>query len=896
MSTTYLERMFRPRSVAVVGATNRPQRVGNVLMRNLLSSGFDGPIMPVNPRYEAVAGVLTYPDVASLPRAPDLAILCTPPETVPGIIEELGARGTQAALVMARGLATTVDAGGHTLQERALAAAKAHRMRLLGGGTLGILVPGIGLDASFSRVRALPGKLGFVSQSDAMGTLVLDWAAPRRIGFSHFVSLGDAADVGFGEVLDYLGSDPDTRAILLYIESLRERRSFMAAARGAARNKPVIAIKAGRRPPGSRRAGTFLSSDTLSLVEPDEVFDAALRRAGILRVRDLEQLFSAVETLATARPLEGDRLAIVSNGGGAGLMAADELYAGGVTLPELSEQTTARLRSILPASWSPGNPIDLQVDAPGARYADVVRCLVDSGELDAILVFHTATALASSTEAARAVIQHSKKRACHLLTCWVGGETLAAARQLLVEAGVATFDTPTDAARAFLFTTRYCRAHEALLQTPPSAPAEFRTDPAAARAIVAGALAEGREYLQAAERTALLNAYGIPLVETFAAATPEEAARVARRIGFPVVLAGRSPDIRRKREVGGVAFSLESAEEVEAAARAMIARLERWRPDARLTGFTLQKMLPAQSGRPLFAGAAVDPLFGPVVLFGEVRDAELFRDVAVGLPPLNLPLARDLIARTRVASLLTATPNRPAADLEALSLALMKVSQLIADIPEIVEIDIDPLLASERGVTAVDAYVRVARAGKSDLDRLAIRPYPKWLEEAAVLRDGREVLLRPVRPEDELAHHDFITGLSPQDSHFRFFHYVRSMPHSELARLTQIDYDREMAFIATLRNARGAPETVGVIRTIADPDNESAEFSMVVRSDLKRQGLGSRLLGKMIDHCRARGTKLIAGDVLAENEPMLELVRHYPGFTLSESGESGIIRVSHRLD
>ena len=891
MSGAYLQRMFRPRSVAVVGASNRPQRVGNVIMRNLLAGGFDGPIMPVNPRYQAVAGVLTYPDVASLPRAPDLAILCTPPETIPDLVDELGARGTQAALVVARGMPASRDASGRTLEARALAAAKRHRIRLLGGATLGILVPGIGLNASFSRVKALPGHIGFVSQSDAVGTLVLDWAHPKKIGFSHFISLGDAADVGFGEALDYLGSDPDTRAILLYVESLRDRRAFMAAARGAARNKPVLAIKAGRAPPDGRRQPP--SSDTLSLVDADAVLDTALRRAGVVRVREVDELFDAVETLARARPLRGERLAVVSNGGGAGVMVQDELWSGGLELPELSPSLANRLRAVAPASWDGRNPVDIGVDAPGSRYADVLEVLLGSKEFDAVLAIHTPTSLASSTDAARAVIRAAEGGG-NVGACFVGSDTVPAARRLLLDAGLPSFDSPADAARAFRFMVGYRRSHEALIQTPASVPVEFEPDRAVVRRIIGRALAEGRDFLRVDETMAALAVYGLSVPDVRIAPTPEAAAQVARELGFPVELALRSPDIRRKVEVGGVALSLETPEAVEAAARSMLLNVREWRPDARLTGFSVQRMLPRRHARELFAGAAVDPFFGPVVLFGEGRDTELLRDVAVSLPPLNAELARALVARTRVASLLEASASRPAADAGALQLTLMEISQLVADHAEIVELDLNPLLADERGTRVVGAFMRVAPAPGGAAERLAIRPYPKELEERVRLRDGREVLLRPIRPEDEPAHSAFITALSPEDSRFRFFHYVRSMPHSELARLTQIDYDREMAFVAVAPAGKGGPETVGVVRTVTDPDNDTAELSIVVRSDQKRLGLGSLLLRKAVDTCRARGTRELAGDVMAGNDPMLALARAR-GWSLSAPDEEGVVRIRYAL-
>jgi acetyltransferase len=893
MSADHLERMFRPRSVAVVGANNKPGRVGGVILRNLLAGGFDGPIMPVNPRYEAVAGVLTYPDVSSLPRVPDLAIVCTPPDTIPDLVDELGALGTRALVVVARDLGSLRGPDGRSLEERTLRIARHHGMRLLGGGTLGILSPNRGLNASFSRVAALPGNVGFVSQSDAVGTMLLEWAHPRRVGFSHFVSLGDAADIGFGEVLDFLGSDPETRAILLYVESLRDRRSFMAAARGAARNKPVLAVKAGRR--AGRGAPAALSADTLSLVERDDVFDAALRRAGIVRVHDIGELFDAVQTLSRARPLAGERLAVVSNGGGVGLIVTDELDAAGLRVAPLSPALASRLRKVMPPSWDGQDPVDILSDAPGARYAAVLELLLESREFDAVLVIHTPTTLADGAEIARAIVRTLAEHPGNALVSFGGGDDLRAARQLLADAAVPLYDTPTEAARAFCTIVSHRRGLEALIQTPPSLPVEFRVDRERVRGILRAALDEGRDFLRIAETVEILSAYGVPVGAIEIAETAEEAGRVARALGFPVDVAIRSPQVRRKREVGGIVRGLESPEAVEEAARSMVARVAEWRPDAQVTGFSVQRVPPRRFARELFVGAAVDPLFGPVILFGEGRDTELLRDFAVALPPLNLPLARELVARTRVASLLEASPNRPAADLDAICLTLMKVSQLVADHAELVEIDVNPLLADERGVLAVGGYMAIAPARVDGPERLAIRPYPEGLEEAVRLTDGSEVTLRPVRPEDEPAHSEFISRLSPEDSRFRFFHTVRSMPHTQLARLTQIDYDREMAFVAVRRTEAGGAETVGVVRTVADAANEVAELSIVVRTDVKRRGLGSHLLRKALAYCQSRGTKEVAGDVLVENESMLELAKRFPGFTLSPPDAQGIVRISHPL-
>jgi acetyltransferase len=895
MSFHFLQSLFNPQSIAVIGASARPQRIGNVLMRNLLAGGFGGVIMPVNPKRKAVAGVLTYPNVAALPQTPDLAIICTPAATVPALIDELGQRGTRAAIIMAGYLATSFDAAGRPLDQVIIETARRHGMRLLGGSTLGILVPKAGINATFSQMRVEPGKLGFVSQSDAVGTMVLDWALPKKVGFSHFVSLGDALDVGFGEVLDFLASDPDTQAILLYIESIRDRRSFMAAARAAARNKPVVAIKAGRAP-HRRATGTeeIPGLDMADLVSSDDVFDAVLRRAGILRVDNLDELFGAVETVVRSKPLNGSRLVAVSNGGGGGIMAEDSLYLGGYTMPALDEKTVARLRRILPPSWDGCNPIDIRVDASAARYEAVLKALCEERAADAILVMHTPNALSNSSEIAETVIKAAKSITCTLLTCWVGDESVAAERMRFVDAGIPTFSTPGHGARAFLHIDNHRLARELLMQVPPSISISFTPDVDGARRVLREALDSGRTQLTEAESKAVLSAYGVPVVATHAAADPADAARVAQRIGLPVALAVMSRDLRRKWDIGGVAINLETAEAVAAAARGMIERARTTCPEVSISGFNLQSMLPRGHARQLLVGVTTDPLFGPLLIFGEGgRAAGIYRGVSVGLPPLNLPLAHDLIGRSRAAALLDAHRGDPAADREAIALVLMKVSQLLIDLPEIVELDINPLFADEKGVTAVDAHIQMSNA-PADPHRFAIQPYPKALEQAAQLRNGRPVLFRPIRPEDEAAHYVFLSHMSEQDLVYRFFHYVKQIPRRDMARLTQVDYDREMAFIASAEGENGEAETLGVVRIVAAPDNATAEFAIIIRSDMKGQGLGSGLLRKIIDYSRERGIRIFSGDVMYDNQPMLDLLKGF-GFTFGRSEEAGIVRCTLAL-
>jgi acetyltransferase len=841
-------------------------------MRNLLQGGFDGPIMPVNPKYKAVSGVLAYGDVADLPVTPDLAVICTPPTTVPDLVDKLGKRGTRAAIILTAGLDREKMERGGTIQDALIKTARRHQFRILGPNCLGLLVPGIKLNASFSHLPAHDGRIAFVSQSGAMCTAVLDWARSRGIGFSHFVSLGNKADVDFGDVIDYLGSDPTTRSILLYIEGIRDGRKFMSAARAAARNKPVLAIKAGRFLEGARAA----TSHTGALAGSDEVYDAAIRRAGMLRVKENTQLFTMVETLARARPPRGERLAIVTNGGGIGVMAVDSLIECGGTLAKLSSETVELLDAVLPVTWSRANPVDIIGDASGERYSEAMKVLLKAKEVDAILVMHAPTATADSTEAADAVIEAVKGSRCTVLTAWIGGDTVHPARDRFFEAGIPSYPTPELATSAFANIIQYKRNQELLMETPAEVAAEVKPATDTARILVEGALAEpgrkGVKFMREPEAKAVLAAYGIPTVETHIAALPEDAVAAAEEIGFPVALKILSPDITHKTDVGGVALHLETPEGVRMAAAGMQERVAKELPKARMFGFTVQAMANRPGAHELIAGMSTDPVFGPVILFGEGGTAvEVIADRNIALPPLNMTLARELVSRTRIARLLQGYRDRPAVDIDALCRTLIQVSQLIIDIPEIAELDINPLLTDQHGVLALDARIGVARPPKPGVGRLAIRPYPQVLEEAFTMKSGREVLFRPIRPEDEPQHHEFISKLSSQDIHFRFFGQVREMPHSQMARFTQIDYDREMAFIATARKRGGRPETLGVVRTVSDPDNVRTEFAIVVRTDLKGQGLGTALLVKMIDYCRARGTKEMVGQILHNNRAMLGL-------------------------
>lgn len=905
MSIRHLDSLFNPKSLALIGASRREDSLGAVLAANLMSAGFEGPIYPIHPKAQEIGDRIAYPSVADLPEAPDLAVIATPPKSVPDLIAQLAARGTRSAVVITAGFGEGGDQEGHQRLQDMLDAARTNTLRIVGPNCLGVIVPGVGLNASFSHIAALPGDLAFVTQSGAMVTAMLDWATPRGIGFSHVVSLGDKSDVDFGDMLDYLATDYKTRAILLYVESITHARKFMSAARAAARSKPVIVIKGGRYAEGAKAA----ASHTGALAGSDAVYDAVFARAGLLRVFSLEELFDAAETLATARKVRGERLVIATNGGGLGVLATDALIEEGGRLADLSPETIEELNAVLPATWSQGNPVDIIGDAPGERYAATLEALLKEPAADAVLVMNCPTAVASSTDAAQSVVSSIEKHKAQgasyaktIFTAWVGDAAAREAREIFSEKHIPTYDTPEQAVRGFMHLVRYKRSQALLSETPSSIVAsnggdESSPDWSAAHSIMVAAMAENREWLSEPEAKAVLAAYGIPVVETFQVKTPEEAAAAAAGIDGPVVLKILSPDLTHKSDIGGVELGLNGEAEVLHAAREMNARVGRLAPSATLTGFSVQPFCKRPNAQELILGATTDVQFGPVLLFGAGGTAvEVLGDKAIGLPPLNSTLARDLISNTRVFRLLQGYRDRPPADLDALSAALIRLSDLVVDFAEIAEIDINPLLADEQGVIALDARVRLCPKSATAIERLAIRPYPQELEQNFALRDGTDIFLRPIRPEDEPMLQRMFDQLSPEDIRLRFFASLTELSHSFAARLTQIDYHREMAFVALRERDGEEPEIWGVVRISADPDNERAEYAVLVRSDIKGRGLGVELMNRILDYAVSRGLSEIWGDVLEHNKRMLELDREL-GFTVRHlPDEPGIVRVVKRLD
>lgn len=889
MTIRHLDQLFQPSSIAVFGASDRPGSLGGIVLRNLRQAGFAGPIWAVNPRHASVMGERSWPNVAALPAAPSLAVVCTPAATVPGLIAELGQRGTHAAIVITAGLKQIPPGQDRSLEQAMLDAARPHLLRILGPNCIGALVPGVALNASFAPAQGLKGSLAFVTQSGALATAMLDWANERGIGFSHFVSLGDSADVDFGDMLDFLGSDPGTRAILLYVESIRQARKFMSAARAAARNKPVILVKAGRAPEGAKAA----ASHTGALAGSDVVFDAAIQRAGLLRVDTLEALFDAAETLSHLHAgwrhhvgSEGGRLVILTNGGGAGVLAADALSLAGGRLATLEAPTLAALQACLPATWSKGNPVDIIGDAPVERYQAALRILLAAPEVDGVLFIHAPTAIVPAGQIAAACLPLMQAARKPVLLSWLGGLAVAKARDATRTAGLPSYFTPERAVDAWMQMVHYESHQEALRQLVPAHRPDIAPDRHAIEALLAQARQEGRAWLGDAGTQALLAAYGIPTVPTERCADLTQALAAAERMGFPVALKIISPQVVHKSDVGGVALDLKNADELQGAARRMTQQLKALRPEAQFAGFTVQAMVARPGAHELILGLNTDPVFGPVLLLGEGGvNVELHSHHAVALPPLNEDLARDLVQRSGLARLLAGYRGRAAVDEEALHGSLLRLAQLAADLPEVVELDINPLLVDERGVLALDARARLAPP-EAPTAHLAIRPYPAELEERIVTNTG-PLLLRPIRPEDGERLAQFYALASPSDMRLRFFAARREVPRSELARYSQIDYDREMTFIALPAEGRDAP-MLGEVRGLCDPDNLRAEFAIQVAGPQQGRGLGRLLLSKLIAYLRSRGTGEVVGECLAENVRLETLARHM-GFSISPSTEDGIV-------
>ena len=897
MTIRNLEYLFKPRSIAVIGAGKQSDGVDSTLEFNLIEGGFKGPVMPVNPDRQSISGVLAYKNIESLPVTPDLAILTVPLEQTPALISQLGARGTRAALLISREilqdhrgdrpalLSPTLQRNhpddGESLRQRVLDAAKPYLLRIMGPDHLGYAVPSTNVNASLSSNRPLAGHVALLCQSAAVMRSVIDWATSREIGFSHVISIGMRWDVDFGDLIDYLLRDGNTHAILMYMENTRNRRKFVSAARAAARVKPVIVLK-----PRDFRAGPV----------EDAVYDAVFQRAGILRVDNIEQLFSAAETLATAKPVYGDRLTILSNSYSLALLTSDALARQGGRLAEISAKTRDDLTRNCRPDYLIENPVDLGDTAGPAEYGKALDLLLQEPGTDGVLVIHAPASVNRSAECAKAVVERAKSRRL-IMTCWLGESAAEPARDLLNAAHIPTYNAPEDAVAAFTRLARFRRSQELLMETPPSIPEEFTADAETARRIIQIALTAGRRRLNAYETGQVLSAYQIPTVPLYFAATPEAATDMALELKTPVALKILSPDIVNKSDVGGLAFSLKNPLEVLVAATEMLKRVGALAPEAAIDGFAVQPMQFRHGAYELMIGVRTGRRFGPVIFFGlGGTESDVIDDVVYALPPLNMQLARDLMSHTRLYRRLSTNRGRPV-NLDAIALTLIKVSQMVIDLAEMVEMDINPIWADENGLLALDANILIELATGSATERLAISPYPKHMERLYTLPDNRSFLLRAILPEDEPELKELIKRLPAEDVRMRFFQPIHELSHEMAARLTQLDYEREMAFIVTEPNqVPGKGKIWGVVRCNADPDMEKAEYSILVDRTMTGLGLGPMLMRYIIDYARGRGIKELYGEVLRENESMLRLNRALNFKISATQDDPGVLHVNLQLN
>jgi acetyltransferase len=895
-----LEPMFNPRGVAVFGASERPGAVGTMVLANLIAAGYAGVIIPVNPKYETVQGRPCRPDLTHLDQPVDLGVIATPAESVPGILRQCGLAGVPAAVILSAGFGEggrDANPGGKRLQRECIEIAQQFNIRLLGPNCLGVMRPGIGLNATFSHNQALPGKLALVSQSGALVTAVLDWAQSRGLGFSAIVSTGDAADLDFGDLLDYLALDPKTTGILLYIEGIRDARHFLTGLRAAARMKPVIVLKSARHAAGSRAAATH----TGALIGGDDVFDAALTRAGVVRVERITQWFSAAQILASGLSLRGDQLLILTNGGGPGVMATDRAADLNVPMATLSADTVSALDQVLPATWSHGNPVDIIGDATAERYADSVRlCLADPA-VNMLIVMLTPQAMTDPTACARAVIEQAQqqtKPVKPVLACWMGEGLVAEARSLFDAAGIPQFRSPETAVEALSYVLAHKRNQLVLMQTPgPLATAEA-SDVEGARLILAAARSAGRKVLTTRESKAVLNAFRIPTTPTILVRDADEAMLAAESLGFPVALKISAPALTHKTDVGGVRLNVRSVQTARQQVQEMLDTVRAAHPDIEIEGVTIERMAEVGHARELLIGVARDPVFGPVIAFGMGGVAvEVLRDRAMALPPLNAVLIERLIQQTKAARMLGQFRDAPPVVSGGIEQVLMRISELVCELPEIAAIDINPLLAGELGVVAVDARIELTErmAILDHYAHLAIHPYPAHFVFKWTLDDGRSIELRPIRPEDAEIEQRFVRGLSEETRYLRFMRVLDELSREMLVRFTQIDYDREMAFIALYTPLNGPEIEVGVTRYSLEPDGETAEFALVVADEWHGHGVGSHLLETLIDYARQRGVRELVGEVLLRNANMRKLGAGL-GFTERLVGaDEDIVLISRRL-
>lgn len=873
MAIKKLNSIFKPKRIALIGVSDNPNSVGGITLRNLVGGGFNGVVYPVNPKREAVFGIPCYPDVKSLPKTPDLAVIMTAAKFVPGIIRECGEAGIHGVIIMSAGFKES-GAEGKILEDQTKAEkAKFPDMRVIGPNCLGILVPGLNMNVSFANGMPKKGHVAFISQSGALCTSVLDWAYDSNIGFSYFVSIGNSMDVNFGDLIDYFGQDPNTKSIVLYVESMANARTFMSAARAFSREKPIIVYKSGRFPESAAAA----ASHTGAMASEDSIYDAVFRRAGLARVFDFGNIFEFTDLVGRRRVPKGNRLAIVTNAGGPGVMATDSLISMGGKLVELSEKTMQRLNEYLPPFWSHGNPIDVLGDATPERFAGATEIVLEDDNVDAVLVLLTPQAMTAPTETAVAISQLAAKTTKSIMAGWLGGASMREGIQIFNQAGISSFTAPEQAIRAFMTLSNYSENQAMLYETPKEVPVSFQYDRLELRKKYLKDIFPKAKILNEDDSKMLVNDYGINTTHPQPAATEDEAVAIARKKGYPVVMKIYSPDITHKSDVGGVALNIKDDEMVRATFRNMIKTAAEKRPDARIEGVTIQIMVNTKDGIEMIVGTKKDPIFGTVMLVGMGGvTAELFKDKRLEFPPLNEQLARQMLKSLKIYPLLKGYRGDTPKNMDKLIEALIRMSYLAADYPEIAELDINPLVVTPTDVIALDARIvvddEIMKKPVKEYSHLILRPYPESLIKTAILKDGTEIILRPIKPEDEPLWLELLASCSKESIYHRFRYDFYFDSHDIASQYCFIDYDREIAIVAEVEE-EGRKKLIGVGRLIADPDVEVMEYAILITDAWQKKELGFTLTNYCMEIAKMRGVKILAAETTKDNKPMISVFR-----------------------
>ena len=881
-----LDKIFNPKRIAIIGASNREGSVGFKLFHNLIGIGFRGFVYPVNPFSPSIQGVTAYPSVRKIPWQIDLAIIATPAHIVPQVVEECGENGITGIIIVSSGFGET-GPRGKALEEEILKLKHRYGLRIIGPNCLGVMRPSIRLNATFANKMARPGHIAFISQSGALCASVLDWASYANVGFSAVVSLGGTIDVGFADLIDYFGTDPETRSIILFVEFIKNPKKFMSASRRFAGTKPIIAVKAGKTKEGMKAAATH----TGAIAGEDSLYNALFSRAGIVRVDNISDLFSCSEILAMQPLPRGPNLAIITNAGGPGVMATDALISRGGKLAELSQETLEDLDKILPHYWSRSNPIDIGEDATVERFRKVLNACLKDPNINGFLIIYTPIGAASPKETAKAVVEVFRETGKPVLTSWLGEEEVREAREIFRENRIPTYLTPEQAVAAFMYMYQYARNLELLYETPEDLLITQPADRTYLLKILEKAAVEGRSILTEVESRDFLKAYDIPVIETYIAKNHEEAIEVASKIGFPVAMKISSPDITHKTDVDGVILNIHTEQQVKNCFRSLLERVKKRRPEARIDGVIIQPMAP--KGHELIIGSRRDPQFGSFIIFGAGGvGVEAFRDFSAGFPPLNQTLAKRMIEQTKIYSLLSSGfRGIPPANMRLIEEILVKFSQMIVDFPQIKEVDVNPLIATDREVIALDARIVIdlekTLGGCQPYEHLIIRPYPRKYVTKSVMRDGREILLRPVKPEDEPLVIELFKSFSAETMRLRFFRILKEIDHYTVARYCNIDYDREIGVVAEI-NENGVKHLVGLATLIVQPDGESGEISVVVGDPWQNKGVGTILIDHLIEIGRDMGLKKLFGEFLAENTKIAHICRK-KGFEIKSLDEETCI-------